>query len=95
MKCSYCGSRATVNVSVVGHDVYTNGNNYWSFYDKQMIVLKDMVGESATSDIGLFSSVDNRVLMHIAICKQCYDVKKTSYPSDHAVQFHTCGWLKK
>ncbi len=95
MKCSYCGSRATVNVTITGHDVYASGNNYWTFYDKQIVVLKDMVGEKPASDIGLFTSANRRVLMHIALCRKCYDTKRTTFPSDHVVQYRTCGWLKK
>ncbi len=92
--CVYCSKRGNVKVSITGHEVYQPGTNYWFFYDKQMAVLKDTVGEKSSTEIGHFTAHQARVVMHLIMCRSCYDTKKYSFPKDHAVMYQWCFRVK-
>ena len=90
LPCAYCTKRGTVKVSLKGHETYEPGTNYWFFYDKQMAVLKDSIGERTDANIGFFTGSNTRITMHVIMCKSCYEHKACSLPKDHVVETKLC-----
>ncbi len=78
--CSYCTKRASKRVTVAGSEKHEPGTNFWFFHDKQIIVLRDMVGEPRSSEVGLFTTHEGRILMHLDMCAACLEARRSMLP---------------